>query len=372
MKRKLLDSVKFKELDFQRSNPQAIKDFKEAIETGNIEKVKILMDEFGANDYKNIVIEDLSNNSTRLKFTPIQYAIKKNQAEIVNYFLNNTANPISELEKVELLSYTIQENYEVWSLELINNIGVKLVKGNNLLKLCLEKNSTVLNALLSKLSVQDKNDELISAVTKGNARLTETLLNNGANPNIQMNNNSTILEHSLAKNDLNIFSILLSKLSVQDKNDELIKAVTKGNVELTETLLNNGAENYIKTNKGKNLSSLNDSPAIQKLLKAGAKLPMDDENYDLSNQIYLPDFKRELAKNPDRINITLSNGKKLIAHIIERTATNKGLLKYILKHSSLSQENKDIALVQSIKVGKGLCRNLDFWRAKKSLFCSVR
>ncbi|KAJ7447796.1 ankyrin repeat-containing domain protein [Mycena galericulata] len=82
---------------------------------------------------------------------------------------------------------------------------------------------------------------LLMAVTNGNSKLVQVLLQNGADPNESWHGVHSAMYTAASKGNLQVLGLLLPGAEVDTRNDALDAACQNGHMDVARLLLNNGA-----------------------------------------------------------------------------------------------------------------------------------
>ena len=231
-----------------------------------------------AADLNNIQITELllanganPNISDNKGWTPLLNATQHNNPELVKLLLKYCAKETIDTQNgydFNALNIAVSDGYyEIAEVLLKNGANPNMLYKNNwtLLLTATNKNNLELVKLLlkygAKKTIDTKNDydfnPLNLAIADEHYDIAETLLKNGANPNILYKNNWTLLLSATNKNNIELVKLLLkygAGKTINENNNKLINALkialSKEHHEIAKTLLENGANPNIKDNNG--------------------------------------------------------------------------------------------------------------------------
>ena len=208
-----------------------------AIKLGQKEIVEILLKNGADVNYWSEIEESYSNI---LELTPLMYALKIGYLGIAELLLENGAK-VNEEDKrgKSALMYAIEEGKNK-TLELLLEKGENIVVKERALALAVERgNKKVLKLLLSKQKNENEEDEnqkayspyshlykseqtaLIAAISKGDMEIVELLLDNGVNVEAQNQDGVTALMYAASKGNITAVKLLLkanAKIDAKDKS----------------------------------------------------------------------------------------------------------------------------------------------------------
>ncbi len=179
--------------------------------------------------------------------TPLYYAINKKNMTAINLLLEYGSNVnLFDKDKYNSLFYAVKSrSIDICKkvIKFISNINAKSITGENCLHVaCNFQLYDISNLLIEnkiKINVHDYKTEstpLHYCVLLNNMKLTELLINNGANVNLQDIYGNTALHYSIMENNHEIFNYLISK------NCNMNLWNIDGKLPLHQVLLNNNGD----------------------------------------------------------------------------------------------------------------------------------
>ena len=323
---------------------------------------------FLATEYNNInsvtkLINNININSFNNNFTSLMIASKKGFIDLVNFFINKSANIdlCNKNGETALMISIINNRFEVFKLLIDSgsNVNIQSKNGNTALMYACELGLIEMVILLiercSDINIFNKNGEtaLMISIINNRFEVFKLLIDSGSNVNIQSKNGNTALMYAceLGLNEMvilliergsniNIFNkngntalfiaikninndiikILInlsSNIDIFNKNGEtaLMIAIKKNNIIIVKYLIEFGANINIKNNSGQTpliLSMMYNYYEIFKILsEAGATFNLKNMNEIYSFKI-LNFFKKNLdLSNFEYIYLSLNENNLL-------------------------------------------------------------
>ncbi len=253
---------------------------RKAIEKGNTQVVKILLEAFGAqffSDYSLVetaaeyerleILQDLIKHGANCYFgDPVLWAVQNKNTEIVRLLLENGAKPNPQLLDVTTLNMAAENGYlEIVNLLIQHRANVNSQSQNTsttaLMRAAANGRLEIVNLLIqsgAKVNLRNYSGftALIEAARNGHFEIVKVLINNGANVNSQdYYQRSTALIEAARNGHLEIVQHLIehgADINIQDQygTTALIEAAKSERLEIVQHLIEHRADINIQDEYG--------------------------------------------------------------------------------------------------------------------------